>query len=263
MPFEIKGKVKYFQFDSLFEKNILHAVFTRHGGVSSAPYNSLNLGSTVGDSLASVQANKEIALTSLGLTTDSVFDVWQVHGKEVVCTSKPRPISMPHIKADAILTDQPGIILLMRFADCVPILLYDPIRKVVGLAHAGWKGTVEQVAAETVKTMSEMYGSKPGNILAAIGPSIGPDHYEIGEDVQDKINKTFGQDASEMLHHRNGKESPSRLDLWRANEIVLTNAGVNHIETAGICTACHVEDWYSYRGEGGTTGRFGTIIALL
>ena len=263
MPFQSNEKVKYYQFDSLVDKNILHAVLTRHGGVSSAPFNTLNMGSTVGDDPDSVQENKEIAFTSLGLSTGSIFDVWQVHGKEVVCTGKPRPLNIPHRKADAILTDRPGVTLLMRFADCVPILLFDPIKKVVGLAHAGWKGTVERIAAGTVRTMGEKYGSNPADILAAIGPSIGPDHYEIGGNVREKIEKTFGQDASEILHRRTGKENAVTLDLWRSNEIVLMDVGVRHIEIAGICTASHQRDWYSYRGEGGTTGRFGIIIALL
>jgi YfiH family protein len=147
----------------------------------------------------------------------------------------------------------------MRFADCVPILLHDPRRGVVGLAHAGWLGTVRCTAAAAVQAMTEHYGSRPADIQAAIGPSIGPDHYEVGPDVIARVEQSFGAQASELIRKHGQKK---HFDLWQANRLQLEQAGVSQIEVAGICTACHLEDWYSHRAEKGRTGRFGALIAL-
>jgi len=166
---------------------------------------------------------------------------------------------MPHEKADAILTNHPQVTLFMRFADCVPILLYDPIHRVVGLAHAGWQGTLLKIAQITVERMSSEYGADPGEILAAIGPSIGPDHYEIGMDVAEKVNSVFSNDSPKLLLNREGKVY---FDLWQANHFILEMAGIKRIQVAGLCTACHTSDWYSHRAEHGKTGRFGALIAL-
>lgn len=262
MPFDESGNIRFYTFESLDHLNLVHAIFTRSGGVSRTPYSSLNLGGTVGDDPSLVRKNREMAFSSVDLSPGSIFDVWQVHGDNVVCTDKPRPNNQLHEKADAILTDLSGVTLFMRFADCVPILLYDPIRSVIGIAHAGWKGTVQRTAEQTVKTMRERYGSKPANILAAIGPSIGPHHYEIGAVVELEVKKAFGQDANAVLDSENRNGTGVNLDLWAANEIILRQAGVQNIEIAAICTACHLEDWYSHRAEGGKTGRFGALIAL-
>ncbi len=169
------------------------------------------------------------------------------------------PQDEPHLQADVILTNVPGITLLMRFADCVPVLLHDPIRKVIGIAHAGWMGTVRGTIRFAVEAMQSRFGSNPGEILAGIGPSIGPDHYEIGPDVKAQVRQAFGQKASSLLRERQGD---IYFDLWAANRLALEKSGVNKIEVAGLCTACHTEDWYSHRAERGRTGRFGAIIAL-
>jgi copper oxidase (laccase) domain-containing protein len=130
---------------------------------------------------------------------------------------------------------------------------------VVGIAHAGWLGTVRGVAGTAVKAMNEKYGCMPENIMAAIGPSIGPDHYEVGPDVIAQIQNVFGDDIERLLEWRNGK---SHLDLWTANYIQLQKAGVEQVEVARVCTACHLEDWFSHRAEKGRTGRFGALIGL-
>lgn len=262
MPFDESGNIRFYTFESLEHLNLVHAIFTRSGGVSRMPYSSLNLGGTVGDDPSLVRKNREMAFSSVDLSPGSIFDVWQVHGNNVVCADKPRPNNQLHEKADAILTDLSGVTLFMRFADCVPILLFDPTKSVIGIAHAGWKGTVQRTAAQTVKTMRERYGSKPANILAAIGPSIGPHHYEIGPAVELEVKRAFGQNASAVLDSGNRNGTGVNLDLWAANEIILRQAGVKNIEIAAICTACHLEDWYSHRAEGGRTGRFGALIAL-
>jgi YfiH family protein len=147
----------------------------------------------------------------------------------------------------------------MRFADCVPVLLHDPVRRVIGLAHAGWLGTIRGVARSAIENMQKRYGSEPRDILAAIGPSIGPDHYEVGQDVIQKIEESFGEKAEGLVGWRDGR---SYLDLWKANRLQLEQAGVQQIEVAEVCTACHLEDWFSHRAEKGKTGRFGAIMAL-
>lgn len=254
--------LRYFTFDSLDDLNVGHAIFTRRGGVSRAPYESLNLGGTVGDNPFRVVHNQRLALSALHLPAESLFDVWQVHGDAVVCTDQPRPKGQRHQKADAILTDRPGVTLLMRFADCVPIMLYDPIKYVIGMAHAGWKGTVLRTAAKAVAAMQDKYGSHPADLWAGIGPSIGPHHYEIGEQVEAQICDAFGQNASAVINSSNGDSEGVQLDLWTANQIILRQAGVRNIEISALCTACDLGDWYSHRAEGGRTGRFGALITL-
>ena len=258
MPFLSNEGVRFYQFESLGD-GVTQAVFTRQGGLSPDPWSSLNLGGTVGDDPARVRENRHLALRALGCAPASVYDVWQVHGVNVAIAKTPRPPENPHLQADIILTESPGITLLMRFADCVPVLLHDPVRKVIGIAHAGWVGTVQGVVRTAVEAMQAHFGTEPGDIRAAIGPSIGPDHYEVGRDVVMQVHQAFGPDASNLLLEHSGTV---HLDLWAANRLVLEVAGVKQIELAGLCTACHTEDWYSHRAEHGRTGRFGAVIAL-
>ncbi len=258
MPFCHNNGVRYYTFD-LFPRTVMQAVFTRQGGVSPAPWDSLNVGGTVGDDRERVQENRVRSFAALGRHIDSLFDVWQVHSAEAVFADAPRPPEVDHAQADIIFTDQPAVTLYMRFADCVPILLHDPEKHVVGLAHAGWLGTVRAASAAAVKAMTQRYGSRPENIQAAIGPSIGVDHYAVRPDVIAKVQQAFGADAQRLIDARDGK---TYLDLWAANRLQLEQSGVTQIEVAGICTACHLDDWYSHRAEKGKTGRFGALIAL-
>jgi polyphenol oxidase len=259
MPLVDRNELTYYAFDS-FESGVSHAIFSRRGGVSPDPWASLNLGGTVGDDPGRVRANRLRALSALGRDPGSVYDVWQVHGTEIAIAEAPRPPETPHLQADIILTDRPGVTLMMRFGDCVPILLHDPVRKVAGIAHAGWLGTVKGTVRVAVEAMQKKYGSKPADILAAIGPSIGPDHYEIGPDVFLQVRQAFGGDSSALLDSRDGH---MYFDLWAANRRHLELAGVRRIETAGLCTVCHNDDWFSHRAEKGRTGRFGAILALI
>jgi YfiH family protein len=258
MPFREQDGLRYFSFD-IFPKSVSQAVFTRRGGVSPVPWDSLNVGAVVGDELVNVKENRLRSFNALGRRPASIFDVWLVHSTEVICTREPRDLNEPPIQADAILTDNPGVTLYMRYADCVPLMFHDPKKGVVGIAHAGWMGTVQGMAKVTVERMRSEYGSKPENILAAIGPSIGADHYEIGPDVITKVQDAFGTDAERLLESRAGR---IYLDLWMANHIQLQSAGVERIEVAGVCTACHLDDWFSHRAEKGKTGRFGALIGL-
>jgi hypothetical protein len=220
------------------------------------------VGGLVGDEVDRVKENRRRSFVAVDRDVATMYDVWQVHGDDVVCAGAPRPLDMPHLKADVILTDRPEVTLFMRFADCVPIVLYDPHKKVVGLAHAGWMGTVKKTASAAVRAMQECYGSQPGDLLAGIGPSIAVHHYEIGEEVAQQVRQAFSDQAHSLLVPANGDAARVRFDLWAANRLILQQSGVRQIEIAGLCTACHLDDWYSHRGEKGKTGRFGVIIGL-
>lgn len=263
MGFRQAGEIKYFTFERLEELGVINAVFTRLGGVSLPPFASLNVGGTVGDQPELVKKNLQRALRGLNLSEESIFDVWQVHGDHVVFAERPRPKNEGYQKADVILTNREAVTLLMRFADCVPILLYDPGKRVIGLAHAGWKGTILQIAKKAVEMMVTRYGTNPADIIAALGPSIAQHHYLVGPEIVMRVQSVFGRTAKEVLQSTNGTSSSSMyFDLWKANQLVLNQAGVRRVEVAGLCTACHIADWYSHRAEGGKTGRFGALIAL-
>ena len=256
MPFSEKNGIRYYQFDSL---NIRHAVFSRDGGLSAEPWASLNVGGTVRDNIEYVRKNRVRSFEALGCKPESMFDVWQVHSADTVFAESPHPKEFTYQKADIILTDKPEITLYMRFADCVPILVHDAVKHVVGVAHAGWMGTVKDVAGATVRSMGKKYGSNPADVIACIGPSIGPDHYEVGDDVIQQAKQLFTDDSSLVLLPHGER---IHFDLWKANQLLLERAGVEQIEIAGICTACHTEDWFSHRAEKGKTGRFGALISL-
>ena len=258
MPFQTQGEIRFYKFGR-FDSSICHAFFTRKGGCSPEPWASLNMGGTVGDDKDRVRENRARGLASQDRDPASVYDVWQVHGVDVIIAESPRLPETPFLQADVILTNKPGITLMMRFADCVPIMLHDPIHNVVGIAHAGWLGTVFGTVKYAINAMQSKFGSKPIDIKAAIGPSIGPDHYEVGPDVVSRVNQSFGDKAGRLIRKKNDQ---TFFDLWAANRELLEESGVRQIEVAGLCTACHNDDWYSHRAEKGRTGRFGAIIAL-
>ncbi len=253
------GSIKYYKFSSLENHGLVQAIFTRRGGISPSPWKSLNFGASVGDDIKRVTTNRENALSVLNIKTDCVYDVYQVHSTDIVVTDRPLAVGEAHIKADAMITDKPNIYLLMRFADCVPILLFDPIKRVIGLAHAGWIGTVNKIAGKTVLKMVQRFGTNPADVLAAIGPSIGPDHYAVGKEVADKVVESFGSSTEQLITQNNGK---LYFDLWKANQVSLDEVGVNLVEAVGICTQCNLADWFSHRGEHGNTGRFGVVFGL-
>ena len=256
MAFVQHNGIRYYQFDTIQTR---HALFTRHGGVSPEPWGSLNVGGTVGDDLERVRQNRILSFRALGCSPERMFDVWQVHSTDVVCARAPRPQDESYRQADIILTDQPDLTLFMRFADCVPILVHDPRNGIIGIAHAGWMGTLRDVATTTVHAMQKNFGSKPADLVAGIGPSIGPDHYEIGADVILQVMEKFADDSELLLKSHQGKV---HFNLWEANRLLLEWAGVGQIEVSGICTACNTNDWFSHRAEKGRTGRFGALISL-
>ena len=213
----------------------------------------------MGDELERVKHNRHLSFHAMGRTPESIFDVWQIHSADVVCARAPRSEGESLRQADIILTDKPDVTLFMRFADCVPILAHDPRNGVVGIAHSGWMGTLRDVAGSMVNAMKREYNSNPADIVACVGPSIGPDHYEIVADVILQVMQKFGNESELVLNSINGK---IHFDLWKTNEILLERAGIGRIEIAGVCTACHTDDWFSHRAEKGRTGRFGALISL-
>jgi YfiH family protein len=259
MPFQQKDDLRYYQFD-IFSSAIVHGVFTRQGGVSPSPWQSLNFSISAGDDAERVTRNRVRVFELMGRDPASIHDSWLIHGTDILYADRPRSLDRPATKADIILTDNPEVSLFMRFADCVPLLFHDPNKHVIGIAHAGWMGTVKGVGGAAVNGMRERYGCKPENIVAGIGPSIGVDHYEVGEDVVSQFRAKFGEDSERIIQTKDGK---THLDLWAANAIQLQKAGVEQIQISGLCTACHVDDWFSHRAEKGKTGRFGALMALV
>jgi YfiH family protein len=258
MSFHERNGLRYYSFD-IFSNAVTQGVFTRRGGVSSAPWHSLNLGGSVGDEPAHVAENRNRVFNVMGCDPASIPDVWLVHGTDIVYADTVRPHDGTPTRADIIFTNNPEVSLFMRFGDCVPILFHDPQKKVIGIAHAGWMGTMRGVVKSAVEGMQSHYGSDPKNIIAGIGPSIAVDHYEVGADVISQFQEKYGHDADQILQTRNGS---TFLDLWTANAIQLKNAGVEQIQVSGVCTACHLDDWFSHRAEKGKTGRFGALMSL-
>jgi YfiH family protein len=213
-------------------------VTTRRGG--------LDLSSSVRDEHAAR------LLRAYGLPAEGVW-CKQVHSDVVAFVDAPRVVE----GADALITATPDLPLCVIMADCVPVVLYDPDQHALGLAHAGWQGTVARIASATVRAMADRFGSDPAALIAAIGPSIGPDEYEVGPDVVARARAAYG-DAAPILE-RAGK---TFFDLWAANAHDLRSAGVQQIEVAGISTARHLDEFYSHRFEPRGTGRFATVAML-
>jgi len=258
MNFQTSGGLRYYQFESLTHPDLTHAVFARHGGVSDGHFSSLNLSISTGDTRENVRENRRRAFRALSRDPESIADLWQIHSASVVVVDGPRGEHYDSEKADALITNNPAATLFLRFADCVPILLFDPQRHAVGIIHAGWKGTLLKASAAAVKAMAETYGSRPADLRAGIGPSIGPCHYAVGPEVVAQTRAAF-PGADELLVPVNGGH---HLDLWAANALALREMGVEQIELSHLCTVCHTDEFFSHRGEQGKTGRFGALIAL-
>ena len=239
-------------------EGLIHAVLTRIGGVSQGSYATLNLGHTVGDDLAAVEENHRRALGVLGLEPGQVVSPYQVHGARVGVVERAH-LGTVQPATDALVTSVPAVPLLMRFADCAPVLFLDPVRRVVGIAHAGWRSVVAGVVEVTVRTMTERLGCDPADLWAGIGPTIGPCCYEVGPEIAVAVEAACPPGAGVV---RDGDGRP-HLDLPAAVQAQLRAAGVEQIEDAGLCTACHVDEFFSHRAEHGRTGRFGIVMGLL
>jgi YfiH family protein len=258
------NSVAYYTFPSLdtFDE-LVHGVTTRHGGVSAGPYNSLNLSAGLGDDQAAVQENIRRACAALGLCRTDVVSPNQRHTANVRRVGQAdRGQLFPGY--DALITDERGVPLLLRYADCTPVLVYDPVHHALAVIHSGWRGTVQGAPRAAVEALAREYGSRPADLVAAVGPSIGPCCYEVGTDVIDATRRAFERPGELLSPSKRDPhdETHRHFDLWAANHRLLAAAGVRHIEVAEICTACHTDDFYSYRASGGRTGHFGAIMAL-
>lgn len=234
-----------------------HAVVTRLGGVSIGPLAALNLGNSVGDAPVAVAENHRRLVAALDLPRERVVSPHQVHGRRVARVG-PADGGALIPETDALITNAPGVPLLLRFADCAPVLLYDPVQRAVGLVHAGWRGVAAGVVPAALTAMREAFGSHPGDVWAGIGPTIGPDHYVVGIEVVTAVMETLPVTVA-VAARRAGRWY---LDLPGAIAAQLHMSGVTEVAQAGICTACHTEEWYSHRQEGGHTGRFGVLVML-
>lgn len=238
-------------------RSFQHALVTRLGGVSEGDFAALNLGSTVGDDPAAVTENHRRLRKAFSLDADQVVSPHQVHGRNVVQVGAAQGGTIV-AQTDALITAEPGVALLLRFADCTPVLFYDPEHHAAGLAHAGWRGTAAGVVPATVKAMQAHFGTEPGALWAGIGPAIGPAHYAVGPEVISAIERTLPDTAS-VTERRDGEHF---LDLPGAVAAQLHALGVGHVEASGIYTSDRTDEWYSHRVENGRTGRFGVLVRL-
>ena len=246
---------------------IRHMFTTREGGVSKDIYESLNLSFTRGDDETAVLENYRRVAQALGTSIDHIVTSDQTHttnvrpvGKEDLGKGITRPRDYKDV--DGMITDQPGVLLATFYADCVPLYFVDPVHKAIGLSHSGWRGTVGRMGQATVEAMEKSFGSQPKDLLCAIGPSICQDCYEVSRDVAGAFIFAFPTHEKEILQA--GALGKYQLDLWKANEIVLTEAGVlkEHIDLAGLCTCCNSSILFSHRASKGKRGNLGAFLML-
>lgn len=236
---------------------LIQGVFTRQGGVSRGPWRSLNVGNTVGDEPQAVEANYHRICRALDIPREAITSAQQVHGARVTkAEADDRGGTFP--ATDGLITDVPSVALMLRFADCVPLLFFDPSRPAVGLAHAGWRGTLAGIAGRMVGAMRAAFGSRPEELIVGVGPAIGPCCYQVGRELAVRVREYFPQ-WPDLIRWQDGAPY---FDLWLANRRQLEAAGVRSITVAQLCTACHVEEFFSHRAEGGLTGRFAAVVGL-
>ena len=263
MEMQKAGKIQYLKPRLATPSGAVAGFTTRHEGVSRPPYNSLNLGSNTLDSSHNVEGNRSLLARSLGSTLDRFLTVTQVHGTDLLVIDAPNP-ELSHflkLECDGIVTDQPGIMIAVCIADCVPILLHDPVRKVVAALHAGWQGTAGNIAAKGVEALVSLFGCDRKNIQAAIGPHIGACCYEVDAPVRDAFRKAGI--PWELCASDRG-EGKWLLNLGEANRRLLTDAGLAaaQIQVSELCVSCNQELFFSYRRDEGDTGRQVGFIML-
>jgi hypothetical protein len=247
---------------------VCHFISTRIGGFSSPPFKALNLGFHVGDNPEMVLKNRLLLSRVLGISPGSFTTVQQVHGHNVkIITEELKGSGAvnhdPAIsEADAMVTNVPDACLLVLQADCVPVLLFDPQKRVIGAAHAGWKGTIRLVAQRVVSEMQEKFGCLPQNIVVGIGPAIGPCCFEVGPEVIAQAKSIFREKRGFIS--KETLDGKGYFNLWEANKMQLIQMGipVGNIEVAGTCTSCRHNIFFSARRQGRKTGRFGAGIML-
>jgi hypothetical protein len=246
--------------------DLFHGISTRCGGISTDPFSSLNLGLGTGDRDENVLHNYRIVSSALSVDLMSLVAARQVHGNKIAridkeCKQMTGNALEPVLSGfDALITSEPGITLMVRVADCVPLIFFDHIKKVVAVVHAGWRGTLAAIGQQTIQELTAQYKSKPRDILVGIGPSIGPCCYRIQKEVANQFKRCLGTSAVDIRT----KEGTLFLNLWETNRLQLIQQGIapEHIEVAGLCTACRTDLFFSHRREQGKTGRFGAFAGL-
>lgn len=266
---EVCGEVPFLTYP-LFEKTgvVKSAFSTRIGGVSKGCYESMNLSFDRGDDKDAVMENFQRIASAIGTNCHDMVLSRQTHTANVrVVTEEDKGKGIvrerDYTDVDGLVTNVPGICLVTSYADCVPLYFVDPIKKVIGLSHSGWRGTVGKIGKETVRVMKERFGCDPADILAAVGPSICQDCYEVSGDVIEKFKEAFDEKDWDNLFYRknNGKY---QLDLWKANESVFRESGIckEHIAVTNVCTHCNSKILYSHRETGDKRGNLCAFLAL-
>lgn len=244
--------VQYVTFPNI---SVRHACSTRVGGVSSGAYCGLNIGQTTQDAPSAVHENRLRLQAATGLPVRQMLNM--VHGRRVVkFAASPKSLRV----GDACITDVPGVPLTITTADCVPIIFHDPQHKAIGLAHAGWRGTADKIAQYTLQAMHEHYGTSPQYVQVAVGPSIGPCCFQVGQDVVEHFKKAFpGQELTKIDQNSN-----KYINLWLANLLTLLEVGVpaRNVCFCGLCSCCRRDLFYSYRCDLRVTGRLATLVML-
>ena len=227
-----------------------------------APYDSLNLGAHVGDDLAQVQANRRRVYSELGVLESQVVLAEQTHGDKIAVVTAGSGL-VPLAGTDALVTNTPGLLLMLLFADCVPVYIVDPARKVIGLAHAGWRGTAANIAGKMVHTMTAEFGCLPSACFAAVGPSIGGESYEVGPEVADHFRSLPGARGSNAVSPRSEIGGTYNLSLRAVIFGQLLSAGIppGAIAVCDEDTFRNRRDFFSYRRDG-ATGRMGAFLGI-
>ena len=264
-----KGDVLYLTFPLIEETNVVrHGFSTRIGGVSQGIYASMNLSFQRGDDEHDVRENFKRIAAAIGVKEEEITFSKQTHTanvREVSLEDKGKGLTkqMDYDNVDGLVTNVPGICLATFYADCVPLFFVDPKKRAIGLSHSGWRGTVEKIGKRTVEKMSQLYGSRPEDIYAAVGPSICQDCYEVTGDVIEGFQKNFREEYwKELLYKKeNGRY---QLNLWKANEFVLREAGIleEHLAVTNLCTCCNPELLFSHRASYGKRGNLGAFLQL-
>lgn len=248
---------------------VVHGFSTRVGGVSRFPYTSLNMGLAVGDDLGKVRDNRDRYLLALGISPRQAVAPHFVHSNIVLPVSRQQAGRGIYSyqdavgDADGLVTQDKGVALFITFADCPPVLFLDPVKKAIGACHAGWRGTANGIAMETVRLMQQRFGSQPEDILACIGPAIDQDHFEVGQDVYDAVSAHSLRPERLLAANARGRW---QFNIWQANVDQLLSAGLtaDHISVVEVSTFLRNDLFYSHRRRlGGKTGRMGAVIMLV
>lgn len=248
----------------LLEKTefVTHGFTTRMGGVSEGYCSTMNISTTRGDDPKAIEENQRRLARALGVRVEDFTYTHQTHTTNVAVV-REEDRGKRFMETDGMVTDVPGICLVTFYADCVPLYFVDPVHRAIGLSHSGWHGTVKRMGQVTLERMKEAYGTKPEDVFAAIGPSICQDCYEVSGDVIEEFRENFSEFVWSQLFYEkeNGKY---QLNLWRANQIVLTEAGVEaqNIAVTNLCTHCNPEILFSHRSTGVKRGNLSALLAI-